>query len=117
MGKGAAPGLPGTGRTPAAYACQVNDDKFRTLVAGLPDGEGLLRVPRGYAVRARPTALDAEAAGTDLQTLDAWVVAQRGQLRTARVRSLAGSRPGRRAAPPPAGPQRFYLVPVDVLSA
>jgi hypothetical protein len=95
----------------------VTDDELRTLVAGLPDGERLLRVPRGYAVKARPTALAADAAGTDLATLDAWVIARSGQLRTARVGSSAGSRPGHRAQPPPAAPQRFYLVPSDALSA
>jgi hypothetical protein len=94
----------------------VTDDELRSLVAALPDGDGLLRVPRGYAVRARPSVLAVEAAGTDLPTLDAWVIAQRGQLRTARVRSSAGSQPGRRAEPPTA-PQRFYLVPSKALSA
>jgi hypothetical protein len=101
----------------AAYACGVTADELRSLVAALPDGDGLLRVPRGYAVRARPTALGAAAAGTDLQTLDAWVIARRGQLRTARVRASTGSRRGRRADPPPAAPQRFYIVPSDALSA
>jgi hypothetical protein len=77
----------------------VTDDELRTLVAALPDGDGLLRVPRGYAVRARPSALAAEAAGTDLPTLDAWVIAQRGQLRTS-----ACAR--RREHSPVAGPSR-----------
>jgi hypothetical protein len=95
----------------------MTEDELRTLVAGLPDGDGLRRVPRGYAVRARPSALAAGAAGTDLPALDAWVIAQRGQLRTARVRSSTGSQPGRRAEPPPAAPQRFYLVPSEALSA
>jgi hypothetical protein len=95
----------------------VTDDDLRTLVAELPDAEILLRVPRGYTVKARPTALDAEAAGADLDDLDAWVIGQRGQLRTARVRSSTGSRPGHRAEPPPAAPQRFYLLPPDALSA
>ena len=98
------------------YACQVTDAEVRSLVASLPDGDGLLGVPRGYVVKARPTALSAETAGTDLATLDAWVIARRGQLRTHRVRSSAGARPGRRTDPPPSGPQRFYLVPVDALS-
>ena len=95
----------------------MSDDDLRALVGGLPDAEVLLRVPRGYAVKARPTAAGAEAAGIDLETLDAWVIAQRGQLRTARVRSSMGSRPGHRAEVPPAAPQRFYVVPVDALSA
>jgi hypothetical protein len=94
----------------------MTDDELRDLIAGLPDGEGLMRVPRGYAVRARPSARGAEAAGTDLEALDGWVLAQQGELRTARVRSSAGSRPGRRTEPPPTAPQRFYLVPVDALS-
>jgi hypothetical protein len=95
----------------------VTDDELRSLVAGLPDGDGLLRVPRGYAVKARPTSSGAEAAGTDLETLDAWVIAQRGQLRTARVPSAAAQRPGHRSPRPPSAPQRFYVVPVDALSA
>jgi hypothetical protein len=95
----------------------VTDDELRSLVAALPDGGGLLRVPRGYAVRARPTALGAEAAGTDLETLDAWVIARRGQLRTARVPSATAQRPGHRTPSPPSAPQRFYVVPVDALSA
>jgi hypothetical protein len=94
----------------------VTDAELRSLVAGLPDGDGLLGVPRGYAVKARPTARAAEAAGTDLATLDAWVTARRGQLRTNRVRSPAGARPGRRTDPPPSGPQRFSVVPFDALS-
>ena len=95
----------------------MTDDELRAIVAALPDGDGLLPVPRGYAIRARPSTLAAEAAGTDLETLDAWVIAQRGQLRTARVRSSTGSHRGHRAEPPPAAPQRFYVVPVDALSA
>jgi hypothetical protein len=94
----------------------VTDEDSRDLVAALPDGDGLLRVPRGYAVKARPGARAAEAAGTDLQALDAWVLAHGGQLRTARVRSSAGARPGHRTESPPAGPQRFYLIPADALS-
>jgi hypothetical protein len=95
----------------------VTDDDLRALVAGLPDGDGLLRVPRGYAVKARPTARGAAAAGTDLETLDAWVIARRGQLRTERVPSASAPRPGHRAPRPPSAPQRFYVVPVDALSA
>jgi hypothetical protein len=95
----------------------VTDDELRALVDGLPDAEVLLRVPRGYAVKARPTAQGAEEAGTDLESLDAWVIAQQGQLRTARVRSTLGSRPGHRASPPPAAPQRFYLLPENALTA
>jgi hypothetical protein len=94
----------------------VTDAELRSLVAALPDGDGLPGVPRAYAVKARPTAPRAEAAGTDLETLDAWVIAHGGQLRTARVRSSTGGRPGHRVDRPPSGPQRFYLVPLDALS-
>jgi hypothetical protein len=95
----------------------VTDDELRSLIAALPDGDGLPGVPRGYAVKARPTAPGAEAAGTDLEALDAWVIAHRGLLRIGRVRSSTGARPGHRVEPPPSGPQRFYLVPLDALSA
>ena len=95
----------------------MTDDDLRALVGGLPDAEVLLRVPRGYAVKARPTAQGAQATGTDLESLDAWVIAQRGQVRTARVPSSMGSRPGHRAQPPPAAPQRFYVLPEDALTA
>jgi hypothetical protein len=95
----------------------VTDDELRSLIAALPDGDGLLGAPRGHAVEARPTALAAEAAGTDLATLDQWVVACRGQLRTGRVRSSTGARPGRRTDPPPSAPQRFYLPSPDALLA
>jgi hypothetical protein len=81
----------------------------------VPDGDGLL--PRGYAVKARPTAARAEAAGTDLETRDAWVIAQRGQRRTMRVRLATAQRPGHRTPRPPSAPQRFYVVPVKALSA
>jgi hypothetical protein len=112
---GTARGRPAKSR--AAYACRVTYDGLRSLVAGLPDGDGLLRVSPGYAVKARPTAPGAEAAGTDLETLDAGVIAQRGQLRTARVQSATAQRPGHRAPRPPSAPQRFYVVPVDALRA
>lgn len=39
-----------------------------------------------------------------------------GQLRTARAPSSGGARPGRRVAPPPAAPQRVYLLPADALT-
>ena len=94
----------------------MTDDKLRFLVAALPDGDGLLQVPRGYAVKARPTAPGAEAAGTDLEWLDAWVIARRGQLRRARVPSASAQRSGHRTRRPPSAPQRFYVVPVDALS-
>jgi hypothetical protein len=44
----------------------VTDDELRALVAGLPDGDGVLRTPRGYVVKARPTSADVAAARTDL---------------------------------------------------
>jgi hypothetical protein len=93
----------------------VTDDEIRALLAGLPDADGLPRIPRGHVVKARPTAATAAAAGTDLEALDAWVIAQRGELRTARVTASTGLRPGRRVAPPPAAPQRVYIVPGDAL--
>jgi hypothetical protein len=95
----------------------VSDDELRALVDALPDAEGgLLRTPRGYAVKARPDAGRAATLGTDLPTLDAWVVAQGGQLRTARPSGSGGLRPGRRVAPPPAAPQRVYVLPAGALA-
>jgi hypothetical protein len=94
----------------------VTDDDIRALVTELPDADGLSRIPRGYVVKSRPSAADATALGTDLTALDAWVVAQRGQLRTARAGSSTGLGPGRRVAPPPAAPQRVYVVPADALA-
>jgi hypothetical protein len=93
----------------------VSDDELRALIHELPDAGGVLRTPRGYAVKARPDAGRAEAMGTDLHALDAWVVAQGGQVRTARAPASGGLRPGRRVAPPPAAPQRVYLLPSDTL--
>jgi hypothetical protein len=100
-----------------AFACRVTGDELRCLVAALPDGDVLPGGPRGYAVNARPTAPGAEAAGTDLATLDSWVIAHRGQLRTARFRSSTRARPGRRRDPAPSSPRRFYLVPSEAKSA
>ena len=94
----------------------MTEDELRTLVAELPDAEGLLHTPRGYVVKARPDALAAEAAGTDLHTLDEWVAAQGGQVRTTRARDTGGVRPGQRHAPPPAAPQRVYLIAENVLT-
>ena len=93
----------------------MTDDDIRPLVAELPDADGLPRIPRGYIVKSRPSAARAAALGTDLKTLDGWVVAQRGELRTARSQSSTGLRPGRRAAAPPTAPQRVYVVPADAL--
>jgi hypothetical protein len=95
----------------------VSDDELSALVQALPDAGGVLRTPRGYAVKARPDAGRAATLGTDLQTLDAWVVAQGGEVRTARAPASGGLRPGRRTAPPPAAPQRVYVLPADALAS
>ena len=94
----------------------MTDDELRALVAELPDAEGLLRTPRGYVVKARPDATAAETAGTDLHTLDEWVIAQGGQVRTAHARATGGVRPGQRHAPPPSAPRRVYLIAESVLT-
>ena len=94
----------------------MSEDELRALVEALPDAGGLLRTPRGYAVKARPDAGRAATLGTDLHALDAWVVAQGGQLRTARAPASGGLRPGRRVAPPPSAPQRVYVLPADALA-
>jgi hypothetical protein len=94
----------------------VSDDELRALIDALPDADGVLRTPRGYAVKARPDAVRAATLGTDLATLDAWVVAQGGQLRTARAPASGGLRPGRRVAPPPAAPQRVYVLPAGAIA-
>jgi hypothetical protein len=94
----------------------VTDDDIRALVAELGEADGLPRVPRGYVVKSRPSAARAATLGTDLETLDGWVVAQGGELRTARSQSSTGLRPGRRVAPPPSAPQRVYVVPADALA-
>ena len=95
----------------------MSDDDLRALIDALPDAAaGILRTPRGYVVKARPDAGRATTLGTDLPTLDAWVVAQGGQLRTARAPASGGLRPGRRVAPPPAAPQRVYVLPGGALA-
>jgi hypothetical protein len=95
----------------------VSDDDLRALVDALPDAAaGILRPPRGYVVKARPDAGRAATLGTDLPALDAWVVAQGGQLRTARAPASGGLRPGRRVAPPPSAPQRVYVLPTGALA-
>ena len=93
----------------------MSDHELRELIQELPDAGGVLRTPRGYTVKARPDAGRAATMGTDLQALDAWVVAQGGQVRTARAPASGGLRPGRRVAPPPAAPQRVYMLPSDAL--
>jgi hypothetical protein len=94
----------------------VSEGDLRALVEALPDAEGVLRTSRGYAVKARPDAGQAAKLGTDLAALDAWVVAHGGQLRTARAPASGGLRPGRRVAPPPAAPQRVYVLPAGALA-
>ncbi len=94
----------------------MSDDELRALVQALPDAGGVLRTPRGYVVKARPDAGRAATLGTDLPALDAWVAAQGGQIRTARAPASGGLRPGRRVAPPPAAPQRVYLLPGGALA-
>jgi hypothetical protein len=94
----------------------MTDDELRALVEALPDAEGLLHTPAGYVVKARPDAAAAEAAGTELHALDAWVEAQGGQVRTAHARGTGGVRPGQRHAPPPRAPQRVYLIAESALS-
>ena len=71
----------------------MKDDELRALVDALPDAGGVLRTPRGYAVKARPDAGRAATLGTDLPTLDAWFVAQGGQVRIDRRSGLGGLRP------------------------
>ena len=94
----------------------MSDDELRALVQALPDAGGVLRTPRGYAVKARPDAGRAATLGTDLAALDAWVLAQGGQMRTARASGSGGLRPGRRVAPLPAAPQRVYVLPAGALA-
>jgi hypothetical protein len=94
----------------------VTDDEIRELIAGLPDVANVVRTPRGYVVKGRPDARGAADAGTDLAELDAWVTARGGALRTGRAPSASGLGPGRRVAPPPAAPQRFYVLPPDALA-
>ena len=65
----------------------------------LPDAGGVLRTPRGYAVKARPDAGRAATLGTDLAALDAWVVAQGGQLRTRARRPQAACAPDAASRP------------------
>ena len=45
----------------------MSDDELRALVEALPDAGGVLRTPRGYAVKARPDAGRAATLGTDLR--------------------------------------------------
>ena len=95
----------------------MSDDELRALVQELPAAGGVRRPRRGSAVTARPPAGPAATLGTDLPALDAWVVAQGGQVRTARAPASGGLRPGRRVAPPPAAPQRVYLLPAGALGS
>jgi hypothetical protein len=94
----------------------VTDDEIRDLIAGLPDAADAVGTPRGYVVKGRPDARGAADAGTDLATLDAWVTARGGALRTGRAPSTSGLGPGRRVVPPPSAPQRVYVLPPAALS-
>jgi hypothetical protein len=94
----------------------VTDEEIRDLIAGLPDAANAVGTPRGYVVKGRPDARDAQEAGTDLATLDAWVTARGGALRTGRAPSTSGLRPGRRVALPPSAPQRVYVLPPTALA-
>jgi hypothetical protein len=93
----------------------VTDDEIRALIAELQPAGSFIAKPPGHVVKGRPDAASAAAAGTDLAALDAWVLAQGGQLRTARGPASGGVRPGRRVAPPPSAPQRYYLLPAKAL--
>jgi hypothetical protein len=94
----------------------VTDDEMRAYLAGLPDTGNFVRRPPGYAGKVRPDANAAEAAGVDLEAVDGWVRANGGELRTARPPADVGLRPGRRVAPPPPAPQRYYVLPAAALS-
>jgi hypothetical protein len=84
---------------------------MRTYVDGLPDTGSFVRRPRGYAGKVRPDANGAAATGVDLEAIDSWVREHGGEIRTARPPATGGLRPGRRVAPPPAPPQRYYVLP------
>ena len=94
----------------------MTDDEIRALIAELPEAGNAVRAPRGYLVKGRPDARGAADAGIDLATLDAWVTARGGALRTGRAPSTSGLGPGRRVALPPSAPQRFYVLPPTALA-
>ncbi|HEX7297399.1 MAG TPA: hypothetical protein VF257_00245 [Solirubrobacteraceae bacterium] len=94
----------------------MTDEEIRALIAELPEVQNAVRAPRGYVVKGRPDARGAADAGTDLAALDAWVTARGGALRTGRAPSASGLGPGRRVAPPPSAPQRFYVLPPAALA-
>jgi hypothetical protein len=89
---------------------------IRAYVAGLPDTGNFIRMPRGYVGKVRPDAHAAEADGADLRAVDTWVRENGGELRLARPPAAGGLRPGRRSAPPPAPPQRYYVLPASALA-
>jgi hypothetical protein len=95
----------------------VADEDMRAYVAELADTGSFIRRPRGYVGKVRPDVNGASAAGVDLDAIDAWVRARGGEIRTARPPTSGGLRPGRRVAPPPAPPQRYYVLPPDALGA
>jgi hypothetical protein len=95
----------------------VTDEELRELVAGLPDAGGIPRVPRDHVVKARPDAAHAVTLGADLAAIDAWVEAQGGRRLTAHGQAGGGGlRPGQRTAPPPAAPQRVYVIAASALA-
>ena len=94
----------------------MTDDEIRSLLAALPDAGGFVPKPRDHVAKGRPDAAAAQAAGTDLKALDAWVLAHGGQMRSGRGPGAGGVRPGRRVAPPPSAPQRYYVMPSATLS-
>jgi hypothetical protein len=95
----------------------VTDEELRELVAALPDAGGLPGTPRDHVVKARPDAVGADALGADLAAIDAWVEAQGGRRLTAHGQAGGGGvRPGQRTAPPPAAPQRVYVIAASALA-
>ena len=94
----------------------MSDDELRALVEALPDAGGVLRTPRGYAVKARPDAGRAALLGTS------WRRSTPGSSRRAASCAppaplpQAARAPVRRVAPPPAAPQRVYVLPAGALT-
>lgn len=93
----------------------MDDSDIRALITALPDAAAFVPRPREYVAKGRPDAASLDGAETELQELDAWVLARGGQVRTGRGPSAGGVRPGRRAAPPPPAPRRYYVLPAAAL--
>jgi hypothetical protein len=94
----------------------VTDDEIRALIDELPDAGGFVPMPRSHVAKARPDATTLQATGTDLEALDAWVLAHGGQVRSVRGAGAGGVRPGRRVAPPATPPRRCYVLPAAALA-